>query len=172
MYDHFDKWEQMYHKYGSYGLAKKMVKLKSWRDYVQKYPYDYIQSWSAVKQLDELADFLQDESISVEDIVSSKLDYENFVTTLTPKQAMVWEGLIAGMSIPEIEAGFGFGANATVRWHKHQIKNKYLQVAYGTINEYICKECAQQWHDTKQGRCPDCDSSQVLRTKKDIPVID
>jgi rubrerythrin len=75
------------------------------------------------------------------------------------------------MNNREIEAGMGFSNNNTVRWYKHKIKSKYLQMKYNTTNEWICKECAYQWRSPERQNCPQCNNKSILKTKKNIPNI-
>lgn len=169
---HCNKWDNMYKRLGAYGVAKLMMKTKSWKEYASKYPFDYAESWTTVKQLDQLADFLPDDHLTVEDEIDAKLEYEQFVRDLTPRQKEVWDGLLSGMNNREIEAGLGFGSNNTVRWYKHKIKRKYLEMKYNTTKEWICKDCAWQWREDDAIRCPCCASRSVLCTKKDILIVD
>lgn len=169
--EHCDRWDNMYKRLGAYGVAKLMMKTKSYKDYCNKYPYDYVERWATVKQIDEMADFLPDDRMSVEEEVDAKLEYEKFVDGLTPRQNDVFQGLLSGMKNSEIEAGLGFNSNNTVRWYKHKIKHKYLETAYHTINEYICKECAWQWRASQATKCPQCNNKSILITRKNIPDI-
>jgi hypothetical protein len=168
---HCDKWDAMYKRLGAHGVAKIMIKTKSWRDYISKWPFDYIEQWSTVKQLDGLADFLADDHISIEDEMDAKLDYERFVASLSERQRKVWDGIVSGMNSREIEASHNFGSNNTVRWYKHKVKNKYLKMKFDTVNEYICKDCAWQWRSKESFVCERCNAKDILRTRKNIPNI-
>lgn len=168
---HCDRWDAMYKRLGAHGVAKIMVKTKSFKEYINRWPFDYTEVWETVKQLDGLADFLADETISIEDQIDAKLDYERFVDSLTEKQRKVWDGIVSGMNSHEIEASHNFGSNTTVRWYKHKVKNKYLKMKYDVVNEYICKECAWQWRSKESTNCERCNAKTILRTRKNIPNI-
>jgi len=166
-----DRWDAMYKRLGAHGVAKLMVKTKSWKDYIRKWPFDYTEQWTTVKQLEALSDYLPDEGISIEDAIDAKLDYERFVDSLTERQRKVWDGILAGMNSWEIEASHNFGSNTTVRWYKHKVKTKYLKMKYDVVNEYICKECAWQWRSKESNKCERCTSTNILRTRKNIPNV-
>lgn len=167
-----DDFEAMVQRKGAYKVAEKMMKLESFRKFSQKYPYDNAQMWRDTVRVEDIADFLPDRAVSVEEEVSIRMEMEELEDSLTPRQDQVLNGLISGMSNTEIEAAFGFKTNNAVRWQKHQVKRKYLKLKGEKVNEYICKECAWQWKQKSALNCPKCDSRALLCTRKNVPVID
>ena len=165
---HCDKWDNMVKKYGAYGMAKLIMKSPSYRAYVQKWPFDFSETWQNIKSTDDLAETLDDGMISVEDEVLSRLQFDELLESLTPKEREVFDGLLDGMTNSEIERIYRFNTNNAVRWHKHQVKRKYYSLRDETTNEYICKDCIWQWKQNSAVTCPKCDSRRILLTAKNV----
>lgn len=165
--DHCDKWDAMVRKYGAYGMAKLIMKTPSYKAYVQKYPFDHSETWHTIKSTDDLLG-IGDGAISVEDEVISRIQFDELIESLTPKEREVFDGLLDGMTNSEIERIYRFNTNNAVRWHKHQVKRKYYNLRDETINEYICKDCIWQWKQNSAVTCPKCDSRRILLTARDV----
>lgn len=168
--DHCDKWDAMVRKYGAYGMAKLIMKTPSYKAYIQKYPFDFSETWHTIRSTDDLADTLDGHTISVEEEVQSRLQFEELMAKLTPKEHIVFEGLLDGMTNSEIERIYHFNTNEAVRYMKHRVKRKYHAIRDETVNEYICKDCIWQWKQKSAVTCPKCDSRRILLTAKDLPI--
>lgn len=167
--DHCDKWDAMVRRYGAYGMAKLIMKTPAYRSYIQKYPFDFSETWHTIKSTDDLVN-IDSTSISVEDEVQSKLQFEQLLDDLTPKEREVFDGLLDGMTNSEIERIYHFNTNEAVRYHKHRVKRKYHAMRDETVNEYICKDCIWQWKQNSAVTCPKCDSRRILLTAKNLPI--
>ncbi len=168
--DNCDKWDAMVQKYGAYGMAKLIMKTASYRAYIQKWPFDFSETWQNIKSTDDIVDTLDDGTISVEDEVQSRLQFDELLNSLTPKEKEVFDGLLDGMNNNEIERIYHFNTNNAVRWHKHQVKKKYHNLRDETVNEYICKDCIWQWKQKSAVICPKCDSRRILLTARDVGI--
>ena len=104
--EHCDAWDEMYKRLGMYGMAKKIMKMKSYRDYVQKWPYDFT---TKVESLDDID--TEYNGVSIEEEVSIRMELDELEKELTPRQKEVYEGLKSGMDNSEIESAFGFNTN-------------------------------------------------------------
>ena len=123
-----DRWEAMIAKRGAYGVAKKMVKTKAWRDYVQKWPFDYIQTRDSTVGSDEVFDTLADDSVSLVHEIDIKMRYGNFVDSLSSRELQIWRLYEEGKNPAEIMDTLGYNTTNAVRWHKHNIKKKWVLV--------------------------------------------
>lgn len=120
-----DKFNRLIEKYGYHGLAKKVMKLPSYRAYVQKWPFDFT---TPIESLEGIEDEVEQGGISVEDEVAARIDVQTLEAGLTPKQVAVYNLIIQGLKHAEIKDIEGFNTESAVRFHKHTIKKKYNQI--------------------------------------------
>lgn len=153
------KWDKMLASYGKYGMAKKVLKTKSYRAYKQKWPFDDYEKDVSLTDL-EITDT---QSPSVEDIVADRLDIEKIMEQLPPRSQEVFKQLLDGKTNPEIEKNLDFQTNGAVRWQKNQIKQVYHTVVDRVYNEYVCRTCANVYKDISPLECPKCGSRDLFK---------
>ena len=153
------KWDKMLASFGKYGMAKKVLKTKSYRAYKQKWPFDDYEKDVSLTDL-ELTDT---HSPSVEDIVATRMDIEKIKDSLSPRSLQVFELLLDGKTNPEIEEMLDFKTNGAVRWQKNQIKTEYHHVVDRVYNEYVCRTCANVYKDISPLECPKCGSRDLYK---------
>lgn len=153
------KWDKMLKKYGIQGMAKRVMKTKSYRAYKQRWPFD---DYDPNVSLDDLI-VLDNSSPSVEDIVSTRLEIDKIRGSLSPKTQKVFDALLEGKSNPEIEKQLGFNSNEAVRWQKNQVKQEYYKTTGRKLNEYVCRDCAHIYKDISPLECPKCGSRDLYK---------
>lgn len=123
-----DKWERMIAKYGVYGVAQKMVKTPGWRAYVQRWPFDYIQTRESTIGSDEAFETLADYGPDIVEQVDMRIKRERFIDSLSERQYKIWELYEQGKNPAEIKEILGYNTTNAIRWHKNQIKTKWVIV--------------------------------------------
>lgn len=119
-----NKFNALIDKYGYHGLAKKVMKLPSYRTYIQKWPFDFT---TPIESLEDAGE-IEEVGISVEDEVAARLDVQTLEDSLTPRQVAVYNLILQGLKHAEIKDIEGFNTESAVRFHKHSIKKKYNQI--------------------------------------------
>jgi predicted Zn-ribbon and HTH transcriptional regulator len=157
--DHCDAWDRMYKKYGPYRLAQKVMKTKSYREYIRRYPFDFREP---VIPLDEIE--INAKIPGPEEHTDQALEMDKLLDSLTDHQKKVFELLQEGRTNSEIEDIMQFNTNSAVRFQKHAIKQKYNQIKDSQLNEYVCRSCAFIYKDKTPLDCPKCGSRDVLNT--------
>lgn len=128
---------RLYAKYGPSGLAAKIFRLKSYKKYIQRYPFDGAEAAlsldfelpnnvgepSDVAVVDTLPD---DKPLLVEQAISSDFDSE-FKLTLTKRQLRVLELLEQGYRPKDIYKRLGYKNTGGVRYIKWAIRQKYFK---------------------------------------------
>lgn len=119
-------WERMLAKYGTYGMAMRIMKSKAYRAYIQARPYD---EHEAVFSLDALTEAgyapPSGERPVLEDIASDETVRE-FLQTLTPKQRRILSALLQGFKPSDIYEREGYRNTGGIRYHKFIIRKKWL----------------------------------------------
>lgn len=121
-----DRWEAMIRKYGTYGVAKKMVRTKGWRAYEQKYSFDHAQTWDDTS--DEALANLQDAGPDIVELADIRFRRDRLVDSLSAKQKAIWELYEQGKNPAEIKDILGYNTTEAIRWQKHKIKQKWVMV--------------------------------------------
>lgn len=166
------KWDKMLASFGKYGMAKKVLKTKSYRAYKQRWPFDdyvadvslrtqYASDNSSVDGPDH--DLIVSDAPSVEQIVSDRLAIEKIRNSLPPRAQEVFDKLLLGKTNSEIQNELGFQTNGAVRWQKNQIKQVYHTVIDRVYNEYVCRTCANVYKDISPLECPKCGSRDLYK---------
>ena len=115
-------WLGMINKYGPNGVAQKMVKLPSFRKYVQRYPYDLTSAQYDPLEGEDGYITIEAKQPSVEEDVGTRIEFEKAIDSLSAKTKKVWELLEQGKTHKEIVEILGLNTENASRWHKHQIK--------------------------------------------------
>lgn len=168
-----DKWDKMHKKYGLYGMADRIIKTPAWRAYDNRWPFDNMVTWESNG---DILDFKEEaKQPSVEDEVADRLLTQELIDNLTPRQKLIFEAIRDGQSSVEVEISQGYKTNNAVRWHKHQIKKKYISLKednYEKIFEFVCRDCGNVFEGKKiESPCPSCDSDDTLFTKQHFKPV-
>lgn len=159
---HCDDWDRMYKKYGPEKLMKKIMRLKSYRDYMSRWPHDFKLTPVPIDEYEPVS-----KDPSLEEQINDKLELEKFESSLTDHQRQVFQLLKEGKTNSEIEEILGFNTNSAVRFQKHSLKQKIQEVYPSHLNEYVCRSCAFIYKDKTPLDCPKCGSRDVLNTTVD-----
>lgn len=123
-----DRWEKMVAKHGMYGVAKKMMKTKAYRAYEQKYSFDYSQTWDEMTGSEEQLGMIPDSSPDIVELVDIRMRRQKLVDSLSAKQKAIWDMYEDGRTPAEIKEKLGYNTTEAIRWQKHNIKKKWLEV--------------------------------------------
>lgn len=163
------KWEEMRKRLGDYGMAELVTKTKSWREYDNKWPFDMMATWQNNLDITDPALQIQSNQASIEEEVADRLDTERLIAELSPRAKKVFEALRDGATSVQIEYEQGYNTNNAVRWHKHQIKKKYIEIKneqYKLCFEFVCRDCGLVFDGQEvDSICPSCDSGDTLFIK-------
>lgn len=116
----------MMRKYGTYGVAKKMVRTKAWRAYAQKYSFDYAQIWEDTD--DRALDTIQDDGPDMVELADIRIKRQRLVDSLSAKQKAIWDLYEQGKTPAEIKDILGYNTTEAIRWQKHKIKQIWIMV--------------------------------------------
>ena len=115
-------------KHGMYGVAKKMMKTKAYRAYEQKYSFDYSQTWDEMTGSEEQLGMIPDSSPDIVELVDIRMRRQKLVDSLSAKQKAIWDMYEDGRTPAEIKEKLGYNTTEAIRWQKHNIKKKWLEV--------------------------------------------
>lgn len=123
-----DRWEAMIKKYGSHGVANKMVRTKAWRAYEQKYSFDYTQTWDDTVGSDEQLASIPTGGPDIVELADIRMRRDRLVDSLSVKQRAIWDLYEEGKTPAEIKDILGYNTTEAIRWQKHKIKQKWIMV--------------------------------------------
>lgn len=121
-----DRWEAMIKKYGMHGVAKKMMKLPSYRAYEQRYSFDYSQTWDDTS--DEGLANIPSPGPDLVELVDIRIKRQKLIDSLSERQKAIWDLYEEGKSPAEIKEILGYNTTEAIRWQKHKIKEKWMMV--------------------------------------------
>lgn len=113
---------QLVKEKGSYWLARKIMRMESYRKYDRKYPYD---STTKAKPIDELYD-VADGSPDPLEMVLMQEAQEEYLAQLTPAQQEAAKLYVQGYKPRDIAQMQGRNNSGAERWQKHNMKERLL----------------------------------------------
>lgn len=113
-------WEKLLTKYGEYGLWERIRKLKSFREYYRRWPYD---DTTKVYQLHG-GDYYDEMATQNLRNIEAEWDFEILISAWTERKQSIARYVVAGYKPRHIAALLGEPDTGAIRWVKWSLREK------------------------------------------------